>query len=177
MINRYPHEFSGGQRQRIAIARALASRPSFIFCDEPVSALDVSIQAQVINLLEELRVRFGLTYLFVAHDLAVVRHISHRLIIMYLGKVIEVATSDDIYENPLHPYTTALISAVPIPDPSLEEKREHIVLQGEVPSPINSPPGCHFHPRCPHAMPDCSLEKPTLVNVESQHQVACHLFA
>jgi oligopeptide transport system ATP-binding protein len=175
--NRYPHEFSGGQRQRIGIARALAVEPSFIVCDEPISALDVSIQAQVINLLEELQAKLGLTYLFIAHDLAVVRHISDRVAVMYVGKLVEVTDRDSLYEDPLHPYTRALLSAVPVPDPALEAKRQRMILVGDVPSPVNPPAGCRFNPRCPWAEENCKTDEPPLEEVKPGHWAACHYWS
>jgi len=172
VIHRYPHEFSGGQRQRIGIARALAVSPSFIVCDEPISALDVSIQAQIVNLLQDLQEQLGLTYLFIAHDLSIVRHISTRVAVMYLGNVVEVATALDLYSKPLHPYTQALLSSVPVPDP--EQKKQRIMLTGEIPSPIHPPSGCKFHPRCPQVMERCKTEVPSLVRI-GEREVSCHL--
>lgn len=175
-INRYPHEFSGGQRQRIGIARALAVEPEFIVCDEPISALDVSIQAQVVNMLEELQEDLGLTYLFIAHDLSMVKHISNRIGVMYLGKLVEITDSIELYKNPLHPYTKALLSAIPIPDPDQSAAKKRIMLEGEIPSPIDPPEGCRFRGRCKYAKPICGECQPELKNVGNGHFVACHLY-
>ncbi|WP_066069014.1 ABC transporter ATP-binding protein [Neobacillus soli] len=174
--NRYPHEFSGGQRQRIGIARALALEPEFIIADEPISALDVSVQAQVVNLLQRLQKEKGLTYLFIAHDLSMVKQISDRIGVMYLGHLVELTSRSELYDKPMHPYTQALLSAIPIPDPDIEDKRERIILKGELPSPINPPSGCVFRTRCPMAMEVCSLEKPTWQELDGNHFVACHLY-
>ncbi|MCZ8511219.1 ATP-binding cassette domain-containing protein [Paenibacillus filicis] len=174
--NRFPHEFSGGQRQRIGIARALAIEPQFIIADEPISALDVSVQAQVVNLFKNLQKEHGLTYLFIAHDLAMVKHISDRIGVMYLGKLVEVTTANELYAKPLHPYTQSLLSAIPIPDPEIERTRERIILQGEIPSPLNPPSGCPFRTRCPKAMPECAASMPEFKEVEPGHFTACHLY-
>jgi len=174
--NRYPHEFSGGQRQRIGIARALAVQPEFIVCDEPISALDVSIQAQVVNMLEDLQEDLGLTYLFIAHDLSMVKHISNRIGVMYLGKMVELADRNELYAHPQHPYTQALLSSVPVPDPDETESKKRIILQGEIPSPIDPPPGCRFKARCRFAMPICSEVEPMLKDLGNEHFCACHLY-
>jgi|YelNatPaOPRAMG01_1025707.scaffolds.fasta_scaffold00025_71 oligopeptide transport system ATP-binding protein len=174
--NRYPHEFSGGQRQRIGIARALALNPKFIVADEPTSALDVSVRAQIINLMQDLQKEFGLTYLFISHDLSVIRHICDRILVMYLGKLVEIANNEEIYNSPLHPYTQALLSAVPIPDPEVAQKRKKVILTGDVPSPVNPPSGCRFHPRCSYAMDICSKVEPKLKEVHKGHFTACHLY-
>jgi len=172
-IDRYPHEFSGGQRQRIGIARALALDPEFIVCDEPVSALDVSIQSQIINLLSDLQKEFGFSYLFISHDLSVVKHVSHRIGVMYLGSMVETAEKKELFQNPLHPYTKALLSAVPVPDPTV--KMDRIILTGDIPSPANPPSGCKFHTRCPYAMEKCKKENPAMEDMGNNHIVACHL--
>lgn len=176
MINRYPHEFSGGQCQRIGVARAMILKPRLIVCDEPVSALDVSIQAQIINLIKDLQDKFGLSLIFISHDLSIVRHISHRIMVLYLGNMMEMSDKDNLYENPRHPYTKALISAVPLPDPELEKKKQRLVLEGDLPSPLSPPSGCVFRTRCPLAQDICTREKPEMTDVNGSHQVACHFW-